>query len=526
MAGDDMSAIEVLLTTEGTYPVTRGGVSTWCDTLVRGMKGVRYQLYTILATPHMPARYAVPKAVRVQRVPMWGTEEPSEHLDIRFSQVYERKMRTTETVVRGQFLPLFDTLLQTVMADEPDGHQAGHLFYQMYQFFQQYDYLEAFKARPVWEFYLKSLKSQRWGPLLEVPTLVEAIQTIGWLYRFCIVLNTPVPKVDLVHSSAAAFCGVPGVLGKLQRRTPFLLTEHGVYLREQYLSIGRSGLAPFSKQFLLGLVRAVTKVNYAYADLVAPVAAFNARWERRLGVPESRIKVIYNGVDPEQFAVRQPQSGGGLTVVSVARIDPVKDIITLLRAAALVRRQMPEVKFVVYGGVSVPAYYKRCLEVKDELGLGEGFIFAGHVDDVPSAYASGSVVVLSSITEGFPYAVIEAMMSGRALVATDVGGSREACEGAGLLVPPQDPAAMATALLQLLRDPDLRLSLAEEGQQRALAYFTISRNLDLYRNVYADLAAWREETPAQPALVELLSRRRELAVHRAVALEAAGKKVI
>jgi glycosyltransferase involved in cell wall biosynthesis len=91
-----------------------------------------------------------------------------------------------------------------------------------------------------------------------------------------------------------------------------------------------------------------------------------------------------------------------------------------------VKGKIPEVRFVVYGSVSVPEYFKVCQSLVRELSLEENFIFAGHVDDIPAAYRSGDVIVLTSITEAFPYSVVEAMMSGKAVVATDVGGIREA----------------------------------------------------------------------------------------------------
>lgn len=514
------AVIDVLLTTEGTYPTVRGGVSTWCDVLVRGVESIRYQVYTILAHPFLPDLYQLPHGVRVCKVPMWGTEEPAEHLGIPFSVVYERKLRTTEAAIRQEFLPLLDELIWAILdPGAADGLKAGRVLYRLYLFFQRFDYLEAFKSELVWNFYLNGLLSARWSRFPSPPTLLECLQTIGWLYRFMIVLNTPVPRADVTHSSAAAFCGLPGVLAKLDRKTPFLLTEHGVYLREQYLSVGRSSLTPFSKTFLINLIRLVTEVNYAYADLLAPVAEFNCRWEQRLGVPEERIRVIYNGVDPSAFSPRPRPAGLPLTVVSVARIDPLKDILTFLRAAALVRRQVPEAKFAVFGSVSDPGYYRRCLQLRDELELGENFVFPGHVTDVPAVYAGADVVVLSSITEGFPYAVVEAMMSGRAVVATDVGGTREACAGAGILVPPRNPEELASAIVKLLQHPDLRLSMAAEARERALAEFTIQRNLRLYRKAYEDLAL-----PASVSQnwMDLVSKRRQLCFDRAQALVSSG----
>jgi tetratricopeptide (TPR) repeat protein len=294
-----------------------------------------------------------------------------------------------------------------------------------------------------------------------------------------------------------------------------------VYLREQYLSIGSASITTYSKEFLIGLIHMVVAANYAHADLIAPVASYNARWERHMGVSSDRIRVIYNGVDQDTFlnagAVRTDSAP---TVVTVARIDPNKDILTLLEAAAEVRKTVTDARFVVYGEISVPSYYRQCVERRDALGLGENFLFAGHVEDVASAYASGDIVVLSSITEGFPYAVVEAMMSGRPVVATDVGGISEAVDGTGILVPPQQPARLAEGIVRLLQDSALRAQLADEARSRALDLFTSDVSLQRYFEVYEELATRNEHAVK---VVSLLDQRREEAMVRGDTLFRAGQ---
>src|SRR5207302_8705686 len=86
-----------------------------------------------------------------------------------------------------------------------------------------------------------------------------------------------------------SFCGVPCVLAKLAHGTPYLLTEHGVYLREQYLNLRRQVESFVVRWFLYRVIENVVELNYYFADLVAPVCAFNSRWEKHLGVPQSQI---------------------------------------------------------------------------------------------------------------------------------------------------------------------------------------------------------------------------------------------
>ena len=121
---------------------------------------------------------------------------------------------------------------------------------------------------------------------------------------------------------------------------------------------------------------------------------------------------------------------------------------------------MPRVKFVLYGKAPKGNewYEDRCRNLRDGLGLKETVIFAGFAASAEAAYNGGDFAILSSISEGFPFSVVEAMLCGRTVVGTDVGGVSEALEGCGLVVEPRNPAQMAEACLLLLRNPELHRS--------------------------------------------------------------------
>ena len=103
-----------------------------------------------------------------------------------------------------------------------------------------------------------------------LPTLNDATEGMRWLYRLLMPLNFPTVEADVVHSSGAAFCGIPAILSKLEYGTPFLLTEHGVYMREQYLAIGQYGYPFYLKKFVVQMIAAVSRTCYAMADQVSP----------------------------------------------------------------------------------------------------------------------------------------------------------------------------------------------------------------------------------------------------------------
>lgn len=484
--------IKVLLSTEGTYPFHQGGVSTWCNVLVERLTSIDYVIYSIIMNPFVTQKFSLPDNARLIKVPLWGTEEPSEHLSTPFSRVYTAKRYTDSRIVERDFIPLFKDLIEEIIKVEKNPLKFGNILVELHKYFREYDYRNSFKSESAWDVF-KSLVlecSSDARNKLAYPTVFDLVQSLGWIYRFLIILNTPLPRVDVTHSAAAAFCGIPCVLAKLENKTPFLLTEHGVYLREQYLSLSRRGYSSYLNTFLVRLILTVTSLNYALADQVSPVCAYNTRWEKMFGVPPGKIEVIYNGVDREIFSPSPDfHNNTHPTVVTVARVDPVKDLVTLIRSAAIVKERIPDVRFIVYGSVSVPDYYEECLAMRKELNLDETFIFAGHTNDVPSAYRSGDVIALSSVTEAFPYSVVEAMMTGKPVVATDVGGVREAIGDCGIVVRPRRHEELARALVTLLEDPSMRDSLGKDSRERALNHFTIERALELYMNSYRRLAS-------------------------------------
>jgi glycosyltransferase involved in cell wall biosynthesis len=482
--------IKVMLTTEGTYPFHLGGVSTWCDILVKQLEDVDFVLYSLMMNPFISQIFDLPSSTELIKVPLWGTEEPSEYLDVSFSKVYIAKKKTTDDIIEKKFLPLFKGLIKEFIGIEKNPLKLGEILYDLYLYFQDYEYKKSFKSQIIWEEYKRLVNnfSEDENNKLDTPSVYALIQSLGWVYRFMVTLNTPIPKVDVVHSAAAAFCGIPCVLSKIENKTPYLLTEHGVYIREQYLSLSKRGYPSFLNTFFIRMINSVISLNYEYADIVSPVCKYNTRWEERFGVEKEKINVIYNGVDDNIFSPRDEKKKLKVpTVVSIARIDPLKDIITLIEATEIITEEIPDVQVVVYGSVSVDDYYEECVKKVKELRLEENFIFGGHTNDVPSAYNNCDIIASSSISEAFPYSVVEAMMSGKPVVSTDVGGIKEALGDCGILVTPRSPNELAEGIIKLFHNPEMIEDMGKRARIRAVAYFSIDNVLKNHYNTYTRL---------------------------------------
>jgi len=458
--------------------------------------------------PYVTLQFNIPENVRrIVAVPLWGMQDPSEHRDeLAYSEIFLQKQRTTRKEIHELFMPAFQQFLDGLVGDSTPG-RLGESLTQMYRYFRTYDYQTTFKANDVWSLYkIWTIQAAKRGYWTE-PSVFEAVQGLGWVYHFLTVLNTAIPASDMVHSSAAAFCGMIGIISKIEYGSPYILTEHGVYLREQYLSIGRSNMTPFSKRFLIGLVKAISKENLYYADELSPVCSFNGRWERVLGADAQRIRVIYNGVSSTTFHPRPPhtaiQSDSTtipIRLLSVARIDPNKDLETLLQAVHLVHHTFGiPIQVRVQGSIAVPTYHEKILSLQHKLQLDDIIELSGHTSDMSSVYREADIVVQSSVTEAFPYSAIESMMSGVPMVATDVGGTREALGNTGILVPSRDPGKLALGIAMLAQDHELRRHLGKKARERAVQYFEISQTMASFLHLYRQWQASGSHLTAEPA---------------------------
>jgi len=211
---------------------------------------------------------------------------------------------------------------------------------------------------------------------------------------------------------------------------------------------------------------------------------------------------MYNGVEPAEFprATSEPDVP---TISFMGRIDPLKDLHTLLRAFKLVLDEIPEARLRLFGGAPSggEAYAEGCVALVKELGIGDSVTFEGPTQAVRDAYASGHVVVLSSISEGLPFTVIEAMACGRPNVGTDVGGVAEAIGDAGLVVPPRRPAEFAQACVTLLTDHERRRELGKAARERALELFTIGRAVDTFDEIYRTISLTNTDAHAHTGSV-------------------------
>jgi len=294
------------------------------------------------------------------------------------------------------------------------------------------------------------------------------------------IVHTHTAKAGAVGRLAAWLAGVPIIAH----------TYHGHVLRGYF--------GPLKTTVYRLIERALDTVTDA------PITVSEALRAELAALKVSRaekMRVVPLGLDLARFT--RPHPRGGLRAADgigeaapligvVGRLVPIKDVATFLAAAVRVRVHRPEARFAIVGdGELRPALERQV----GELGLGPAVRFHGWRTDLEAVYADLDVVVNSSLNEGTPVALIEALAAGRPVVATAVGGTPDLlARGAhGALVPAGDPEALAAAILDTLSRPQESRRRAETGRAYVLAHHSAERLIDDIDALYRELLGRRLE---------------------------------
>jgi glycosyltransferase involved in cell wall biosynthesis len=212
------------------------------------------------------------------------------------------------------------------------------------------------------------------------------------------------------------------------------------------------------------------------------------------GFDARQVNVIYNGIDigpmPTVDARRRIRTelaipDDALVIGTIARLDPVKDLGTLLHAMA--QDQSGRQLLLVIGD---GAERRRLEHDARGLGVGSSVRFLGHRDDARELLSACDVYANSSISEGISLTILEAMAAGLPVVATEVGGTPEIVDAStGRLVPARDPRGLAAALAAIAADESLRRTLGRHARARVEERFTLDRMVREYRDAYYTVAA-------------------------------------
>lgn len=280
----------------------------------------------------------------------------------------------------------------------------------------------------------------------------------GWLLD----LRREMAEVDVVHPHSPVLAAAARVLSLTMakgRRPAVVVTEHNEWTSHHKLT-----------RLANALTAPVDAHRWAVSEQV-----LQTMWPSR----RARTEVLIHGIDTSA-PTREPGTGqriraslgvadDEILAMTVGNLRRNKDYPNLLAAAKQARAELPKLRFIAVGQGPLE---EEIAQLHRELGLGEGFQLLGFRRDVADLMAAADIFVMGSAHEGLPVAIMEAFAAGLPVVATAVGGvPQQVREGTeGLLVPPVNPDALATALVKVATDDKLREIMAQSAAARAETY--------------------------------------------------------
>ncbi|MET8683471.1 DUF3492 domain-containing protein [Streptomyces sp. NPDC004732] len=508
--------MRVGLLTEGGYPYVSGEARLWCDRLVRGLGQHEFDIYALSRSERQEAQGWVelpPQVARVRTAPLWTVDDEA------LCAAGPRGGRGRRA--RRRFAECFGELADVVCRGDRDevADRFGNALYGLAELARDEGGLVgALRSESA----VRALESACHAPgalrvahAARVPDLLAAVGLIERALRPLSLdwyESDGLGAVDLCHATSGGPAALPGLLAKHFAGVPLLVTEYGVQLRAHYLAAGGTDLSAPARALLASFHGLLTAEVYRAATVVTPGNTHARRWQERCGADRAKLRTVHPGMEADRFA---EIGEGGYdefadapdTLLWVGRVEPAKDLISLLHAFAEIRDEVPGARLRIVGapaeGPEAQAYLAHCRALAAQLfpdeaagahAVGDNPVSFEEIGgpDVPGladAYASAGVVVLSSVVEGFPISLVEAMFCGRATVSTDVGAVVEVIGGTGLVVPPRNPRALAEACTALLRDPERCARLGAAARARALELFTVEQNIAAFRSIYLEIVS-------------------------------------
>lgn len=522
--------VRIGLLTEGGYPYVSGDAGLWCDRLVRGLGRHEFDVYALSRGEHQEDDGWVPLPPQVSRVrtaPLWTAEDDG--------VVYGRRARRRFAEHYGELVAVLcatrpgDPSGTADAARDVEADRFASALYGLAGLARDegglVGALRSEAAVRALEHACRAPGAQRPAREARVPDLLAVAAHLEGALRPLSLdwyEDAGLGAVDLCHATSGGAAALPGLLARHFFGVPLLVTEYGVRLRTHYLTAPDS--SPAIRTLLAAFQGRLAAETYRRAAVVTHGNAHARRWQERCGADRAKLRTVHPGMDAAPFAEvgEAPGRADPDTLVWVGRVEPVKDLVSLLHAFAEVRRARPRSRLRIVsapGALGAPgpsgdaAYLAHCRGLADRLfpagaddphATGRNPVSFEELGgpDLPSvadACAAGALVVSSSVVEGFPVGLVEAMLCGRATVSTEAGAVVEVIGGTGLVVPPRDPRALAEACVSLLRDPERRERLGAAARARALELFTVEQNIAAFQGIYLEVLS---RTPLRRDLLD------------------------
>jgi glycosyltransferase involved in cell wall biosynthesis len=478
---------DVCLVLEGTYPYVTGGVSNWTHDLIRAQSHLSFHLVTLVPPgPEGPRRFELPANVTgLTRVELQTLPDGSPA-----RRGFDALLRSLETPLdrimsKSGALADVTAVFDAIQRGGDLGREA------------------LLNSRPAWNLLLRMYEQQ--CPHVSFLDYFWTWRTL--LFGLYSVVQAPLPEARVYHALCTGYAGLYATRAHLRTGRPALLTEHGIYTNERRVEITMADWLQGDavrtltvdqtyrdlRDLWIDTFTSYSRACYAACSTIVTLYEGNTLLQLQDGADPARIRVIPNGIELADVPVRV--RGEALpTVALIGRVVPIKDIKTFLRAAAILREYVPDVRVWILGPLEEdPEYVDECRQLTALLDLESTVEFKGRVA-LKDYYPLIDVVVLTSVSEAQPLVILEGGALGIPSVATDVGACREMILGrsdeqpalgaAGAVTPLANPAATAEALRWLLTDAEAYQRCADAARERVRRYYNKADLDTAYRELY------------------------------------------
>jgi glycosyltransferase involved in cell wall biosynthesis len=497
---------DICLLLEGTYPFVRGGVSSWLHQLIGSLKERTFALVFLggRRADYAGAKYVLPSNVV--------------HLETHFLEDALRNCPPQRTHISAQraiqLRALHDALKALAArgaAPSVDPQVTLECMLRSLECEGGLHLAQFLYSAGAWEILCDAhLAADRETPFLDYFWTVRLLHAP--LFQLAAIAGR-VPSARVYHSISTGYAGFLGALLERRRRRPLILSEHGIYTKERRIDLNQAEwFEPTRAELDFGAVEpraplrelwiryfeSLGRIAYRSADPIIALYEGSRRRQLADGALAERTRVIANGIDAAAYqrALLQRPAQPPMVIGLIGRVVPIKDVKTFIRAISSVNAVIPRVQGWVIGSADEdPHYAAECASLVRALGLERCLKFLGH-QDLLEVLPKLGLVMLTSISEGQPLAILEAFAAGVPCVATDVGACRELIEGsephdrtlgqAGRVVPFADTEALAQAAIELLSQPEAWQLCQFAGLARVRRSYAQASMVEAYREIYRE----------------------------------------
>jgi len=475
-----------------------GGVSTWVAQILAAMPHLRFSILFIGSNRQqaLTLKYAIPPNVEEVRN-VFVHDYPSasfadgQHVNLN-AAAWHALAAFQEAILHGQAANIAD-IYRAVSEAKSDKELVTTLAY----------------SREAWN---------------QITSLYEKHAPAGfpfldffWAHRFIHIpalrlLRIALPPARVYHAASTGYAGWLGAKASQVCGSPLIITEHGIYTRERrleifnaewirereaepFLDMQRRG--SFTRQWWIKFFETIGRTAYGAAQRITSLFSANVTAQIKDGAPPERTEIIPNGIDPRPYlkiAPRVRAANDPLSIGFIGRVAAIKDVKTLLRALAILRGRRIDFHAAILGPLDEEEdYAEDCQRLANTLEIDKMTTFYGRVD-VHEWLPRLDAVVLTSISEGQPFVILEAGAAGLPVVATDVGACREMLLGregedaalgaGGIVTAVASPSETAAALEALARHPELGRRLGANGRRRVLRFYDLTAVMQRYQGLY------------------------------------------